>query len=59
MVTNYRQSILALDKEKEYADLEKEKEYADLEKDRVKADLKKAKAVLQKKDRALHVVARE
>ena len=44
VVTSCRQSILAL---------EKEKEYASLERDRVKADLKEAKATLQDKDRAL------
>ena len=50
MVARCRHSILAL---------EKENEHADLERDRPKADLEKAKAVLQEKDRALQVVARE
>ena len=50
VVTSYRRSILAL---------EKEKEYADLERDRAKADLEKAKIALQDKDRALQVAARE
>ena len=48
VVTNCRESILAL---------EKEKEYADLERDRVKANLEKAKATLQERDRALQVAA--
>ena len=50
MVTSCRHSILAL---------EKEMEYANLERDRAKADLEKAKAALQERDRALQVAARE
>ena len=50
VVTSCRQSILAL---------EKEKEYADLERDRAMADLNKANAILQERNRALQVAARE
>ena len=39
--------------------LENEKKHADLERDRAKADLEKAKAVLQERNRALQVTARE
>ena len=50
VVASCRHAILAL---------EKEKEYADLEKDRAKADLKKAKATLLEQDRAFNVAALE
>ena len=50
MVKSCRDSLLAL---------EKEKEYADLERDRIKANLEKAKATLQEQDRAFHAAARE
>ena len=39
--------------------LENKKKHADLERDRAKADLEKAKVVLQERNRALQVTARE
>ena len=39
--------------------LEKKKEYADLEMDWAKADFEKAKVALQEQDRALQIAARE
>ena len=50
VVKGCRDSLLAL---------EKEKEYVDLKRDRAKADLEKAKAALQEQDRAFHTTARE
>ena len=50
VVKGCRDSLLAL---------EKEKEYADLERDRAKADLEKAKAALQEQDRAFHAATQE
>ena len=50
VVTSCRQSILAL---------EKEKEYTNLERDRVKANLEKEKTALQERDKALQVAAWE
>ena len=49
-VKGCRDSLLAI---------EKEKEYADLERDWAKADLEKAKATLQEQDRAFHVATQE